>query len=176
MKCNISFMHIPKTGGISFKHSFYLEDLDFCCEGHFSLEELKKCRNANNHTYITFIRDPFDLAISNYFYKVRYEHFKVKIEDYLESYDGMYIHYLKTFDDLNFVGMVEKYNRSVWIFNKMFNTNLRVLFDNVNPEKPVGHSYKIKYNKELFIKNNEKEYEIYNRGVEKFNDIYRLYC
>ena len=173
----ISFMHVPKTGGISFMHSVHDKNFPVCCFGHKSFFELETCDNARDHEYVTFFRDPYDLAVSKYFYETKYENLKSSLNDYLDSYDPIYAKYvdIDNVSDIKFVGTLENYNRSIHIFNKMFGTSLVAHFDNVKDNKQPGAGYKTSYSRKTFIDNNKEDYEIYYRGVKKYEELNKFY-
>lgn len=69
------FLHIPKTGGRSIENIFLSKKIlhdeslyPIISNPHHSLSEYTEMVNINNYFKFTFIRNPFDRILSEYFY------------------------------------------------------------------------------------------------------------
>lgn len=209
----LAFIHIPKTAGTSvlniFKswfeekliHNYVIEksnthpnidlqnDNNICFAGHFN-------RNRNRgieqlypdiDQYVTFLRDPFEAHLSNYFYVKKLEkegkafwngkihpivEQKLSLSDYLEKYKySCYLHFLpKDISKSNFIeilnkkyifiGLAEDINKSIEILAKKLNKQF-IPPPSLNISKREEIENIDKY-KKIFIKNNCLEYLIYN--------------
>lgn len=191
----IAFIHVPKTGGLSLRESLLKNNIDFYYDNHKYMEQVFKINN--NFEFVSFFRDPLEVAISGYHFMKRHEiiHDKnlypidyllsqrikngMKLEDYIEEYPSNIIYkrfigkeYLKHF---KFIGDTSQYSKSIKLFNRMFDLNLEEFYVNENPQKSINEKYNIKIDTNRFVNNNSIDYEIYNLGIEKFDSLCSKY-
>lgn len=201
---NISFLHIPKTGGKSFRNSLKTKKIKYCScsRGHDPVSFLMNCENEPNHFYATFIRDPYDLILSGYnfihetieFYQDLKE--RVNMRDSEDIFDQIAIEviesgvskdefissfpanslYTKFFDkkdisSFDFVGVMYQYSRSIKLFNKITKTPIPERRMNVLNKAGAGQNHESNFSREDFKNKHYLDYEIYERGIERFNEL-----
>lgn len=189
-----AFVHVPKTGGTLIKMSIkkYLCIDKTLNEEHTPIDLYKK--HDHDHLYMTMIRDPYDRACSEYFYikrqvngnsnwnqelknELKYIN-NVSINEFLENFknttkNGIYSYYYNStsIEDFNFVGLVESFDKSLLLMKNMFNFNIEKNFIHFNAGNHFMKPYSFKYSKEIFKKNNQNDYEIYNKGKQYFHNL-----
>ena len=151
---NIIFIHIPKTGGGSIEKSLGIfgEDNNGSLNPnlnilygkknnkllqHLTISEIKGIKNKEYKTYkkITFVRNPFDKLLSEYFWRIQ-RYGKNKINTYIKNFykdekiiSSMDIHYMEQYKflinnnnlDVDSIGKFEDFEID---FKKLFNKKL----------------------------------------------------
>ncbi len=196
-----AFVHVPKTGGAGIKRSI---DKFLCRDDnneHLPVSYFDQ--HNHNHIFFTIIRDPYDRTCSEYFFikrqlqgnvidvspwpeetkkqfsKILTHSIDYFLENFIQqNYNGsIYSHYFdsKNIQDFDFVGDINNMDKSIFIFNKMFEINIKKIQGNINPKHKVGQPYNFKYSRNDFIKKYKKDYEIYEVGKEKFKRLEKKY-
>ncbi|NEQ78518.1 MAG: sulfotransferase family protein [Okeania sp. SIO2C9] len=112
--------------------------------GHFKADKYKQI--TSHAKYTVFFRDPISRVVSHYFYlkkqkdkilplrdMIRDNQLSLKEFCQLEFIKNYYQRFVTKFieiEDLSFVGLTEYYEESIRLFNRIFHTNLEVLFLN----------------------------------------------
>lgn len=189
-----AFVHVPKTGGKFMKK--YLRpplNFDLCPESNLAPHQPVSWYESHNHDHIfmTMVREPYDRAVSEYFYMKRLNEernpsqLKIKAEDitdkYLEFYSFMFGSVYSTYynskeiEDFDFVGNMHDMERSIKLANAMFDLGIVNEHINVNPYHTINQPYDGGYSRSEFKEKNAKDYEIFYRGIEKFNSLCNEY-
>ena len=138
-----------------------------------------------NADFVAFFRDPFQQTLSNYHFLLRhpeaadeypavriFHESKMTVEDYVawpqapqsDAISGLSI------DDLALAGITEQFSQGIALFNVLFHTNLTSdVRLNPNPSREEQR-YSISDDlKKLIEKHRERDIELYQRAVERFN-------
>lgn len=197
------YVRVPKTG--SHTLSFYLpKQPKYYTYGlfHYPYTVLESFVPECN--WITFGRDPFQLYCSFYFFMqhrihkqkaltnpLAYTHHNEKnielitnnasIEEFLtECPKGQFLPYFwlpMQPNDFDFVGITEDMDRSLHVFNRMFNLNVKNTVYNNNPSKKVNEKYVLRKGIESkFRKDNALEFELYALATEKFSNLWETWA
>lgn len=198
----IIFVHIPKTGGQSIESMFDFKEgkQNFFCRienelktieyTHYTLEMLKKEINVNLFFSFSFIRNPYERLVSQYFFrpkdgpffkrlnlkKFSFEDFIVGLQQYKMTYlyENFYFecHIMPQYKFLidtnlksvDFIGRYENYNKDI-----------EFLMKNLKIDSKLIHKNKTNHNDYRFYYNNETkkivEY-LYKKDLEKFSYIF----
>jgi hypothetical protein len=178
---SISFVHVPKTGG-----SWLWKNFDQENYGHKKVSEFK-----SDTQLATFIRDPYDARISEYYfcksksvpipcsnYADNYELIKngATLEEFLYGIkpNSLYTYFFDTVTpkDFTFVGVTSRMDDSVHIFEKIFHKNLIFSEGFMNESRQMGTCYKSHYSRKKFAKDNDEDYQLYKEGLQKFKRGY----
>jgi hypothetical protein len=137
-----------------------------------------------NERFIAFFRDPFQQALAHYYFLLRnpqrdhpeetiFHEAKMSLHEYLEwdafrNHQSQFLGSL-SIDDLAFVGLSERYPKSLEIFRIIFGRDLGAeQFANVNTER-AGGEYEIDNDaRELVKKYRGADIELYERAKEIF--------
>lgn len=197
------YIRVPKTG--SHLMSYYLIDnTKYYTYGlfHYPYVVLESFVPADCN-WITVARDPFQLYCSFYFFMqnrvhnlhaptnpIAYTHNNeknmelftnnVSVEEFLtECPKGQFLPYFwlpLQPNDFDFVGITEDMDKSLYVFNKMFNLDVKNNVYNNNPSKKVNEKYILaKGIEEKFRKDNALEFELYELAKEKFNNLFEIW-
>lgn len=208
----ISFIHIPKTAGTSFRRAaekyfpeksiirnygpkspetqegIRLLDLgkdqyplvrfmnsvswDFYC-GHVNFNET--CAFSQVNRVVTFVRDPVEQVISHFSHFKRWYGYQKSIEDFVQARttQNLQSKYLSSVDIrmLGLVGITEKFDESVEIFNKTFDCQFEVMHQNANDLRK-------EYDKDLkaLIREcNQDDLILYENALELHRQRYRIF-
>jgi hypothetical protein len=193
------FRSLNYNGECYIKHKlpFHIGKKNYC---HWNNFDQHICSSAyknlgkEEYYYYTQIRDPYDMACSLYFFLKREKNSsiigtnvdadyhnhklilsKASINDFLEnmSHNQTYTHYYDDLDisDFDCVGWSSNMKETEELILKIFNIKINVVTLNINPEKKMEDVYNFQFTRNDFKKLNEKEYEIYNHGIEKFQNL-----
>lgn len=189
-----AFIHVPKTGGRLMKKYLrppYCNDL--CPESNLAPHQptLWFENHTHDHIFMTMVRDPYDRAASEYFYTKKQlferdnKNPKIQAQDVTDAYlrtfsfrvGSIYSHYFNSreIEEFDFVGNMHNMKDSVELANAMFGLNIQHEQFNVNPNHEINKPYDVGYSRSEFEKENAKDYEIFYRGVEKFNSLCKQY-
>ena len=88
----------------------------------------------------TFIRDPFEQAVSHYNHCVRWHGYPESFEAFAKTRGNQHVYPLRgvPIHLMGFVGITESYDASLGLFNRLFGTNLTPLTTNVNTHKKIA--------------------------------------
>ena len=133
--------------------------------------------------YVTFLRNPVERVLSNYFYLKRNPKRKnadaeiihkhgYSLEQYIREPDTQNLQctFLSTMslEKFKFVGVVEEYSRSINTFNKIFGVKLSTEeFENVNLERKQQYDVSKNIIK-LIERYNQKDIELYENAKDMF--------
>ncbi len=156
----------------------------------FSLSGFKK---RPGYTYITFLRDPLQRAVSHYYYWKRvvapdnsrwlkFHNENWSLERFLldPHFSCMYEKFMYKFppERFDFIGITERMAESFKLLAKLHPEleGLQVKYENINTESRVAkESYSIPSNVEAeFIKLNAPDYNIYYRASENLTKLIGL--
>lgn len=136
--------------------------------------------------FVAFFRDPYQQAISNYYFLLRhpeaaqeypvvkvFHDAKMTLEEYVEwkevrSPQGDMVSGLSV-DDFTVAGLTEEFERSIALFNRVLGAHLEgEVRLNANPSREQG-SYAVPNDlKKLIDANREKDIDLYRRAKERF--------
>ena len=87
----------------------------------------------------TFVRDPYEQAVSHYNHCVRWHGYGEPFDVFVQTRGNQHVYPLKgvPIHLLGFVGITEKYDASLGLFNHIFNTELTPLTANANTQKKI---------------------------------------
>ncbi|MFT4941269.1 MAG: hypothetical protein ACI88A_004337 [Paraglaciecola sp.] len=146
--------------------------------GHFLAKKYINISNLKN--IVTFLRDPVKRVISEYRHKQRIEDYQGSILEFAEmpTNRNMMAHYLKTIpiEAVGFIGIAERYEQSLELFNK--NYGLKVKVQHLNAALEVKDKHREIYSEELqrIAEFNAIDFAIYNASLTNFDWRYRLEC
>jgi hypothetical protein len=187
---DIVFVHVPKTGGtfLNFQNLFPNQ----ASRVHEPLSSLLNWKENLNKSLFTMVRDPYDIACSEYYFMKKNISFKTRnpsylkhakliykdklsIEEYLEKKikNSIYPFYydVKTPKDFDCVGVTEEMDKTVSLIYSMFDISSGNGEKNNNIDKKINQRYETEYPRDFFQKENSKDYELYFEGKEKFIEL-----
>lgn len=145
-----------------------------------------KYRVSRKNIFIIWFRDPIQRIISRYYHYIRQNQNQkpkqthrgylknpdLTIEQFcsLNRFHNTYHKYLWCFniDRFAFVGITERYERSIEIFRRMFNIREPSILsaENVNPNKKTTEYYNVsKELSEIIYRTNLRDIEIYKKAL-----------
>lgn len=143
-------------------------------------------RRRENCTYITFLRDPLQRAVSHYHFWRRVEDSEHRVwrkmieenwslEEFLLSkeHQNFFSQFLWRFpiSNFDFVGVAEYFDQSVEMLGHIVPKlrGLTVTASNANPGKEMNDRYRVDPElAKMFARRNAKDYSLYRSVVEKF--------
>lgn len=153
-----------------------------CIHGHFLPFKYDYFKEKNNHHFVTWLREPIDRLVSNYFYRMNNyikDHNESLVDnsfhsfkDYclLEESINVYDQYLFKFPITNFsfVGIVEHFDTDLKYFAKNY---LNETIESAPKKNQTANKVSLKELKDPvfveWLKNlNAKDYKIYNQALE----------
>jgi hypothetical protein len=122
---------------------------------------------------VTFVRDPAQQVRSHYEHFSRLHGYKGSFEDFIKEnrFSNMQSKALNGVwtDAIGFIGITERYNESIALFNKYYGTDIKVLDINKNTAKVSGTYTFTESETSLIKKMNAKDYELYNFALNRFS-------
>ncbi len=219
-------VHMPKSGGASFRHLLenhfkksYLQDHDYpihdspekrhrkvkrkkvlnrisdklfnrfgnvkCIHGHFLPYKYEHLYQTDEHTFVTWFRDPFERLTSHYYYWKEY-HDKMKVQPLLKKFleeewtfedfafseevRNIYSLFLWNFpvERFDFIGITEFYDEDLTFFaeNYLGIPDVKIPKKNVNKkstDKKINDQGLIREIKEFHA----KDYQLYNYALDE---------
>ena len=140
-----------------------------CLIGHFPVT---KYAHFFNHKNIgVFFRKPVDQVVSHYEHKKRIDNYDGTLIDFIcdTRNQNLQSRYIDGFPVglLGFIGLLDRYQESIDVFNKNYDLDLEVGLKNVNKTKKVGRSYTISEEVIDIIKEKNQSDEILYAKAEK---------
>jgi len=191
-----AFVHVPKTGGLRFEPQIKLCERN---ERHFHCSVDFFLKHNHEHNFLTLVRDPYDVAASA-FYFLRGKDFFAKfnsrnpsdsfhariahaenatVEDFLYNWEqnSLYSYYYggRGPEFFNFVGSTDKLHESSLLIHKMFGIETNNGPYNRNRTKEIGEPYQTGYSRLTFMKDHEKDYQIYFEYLNRFYELCKEY-
>lgn len=176
----IGFVHVPKTGGTSLLRGIQSQRLQVC-NGHAPSWAFD-CHPE--HRFMTFVRDPYDAAVSGYYFirdnnlslgnspydQGNYDLIMHESVDYYMRHrqpNQLYAYYLPDLDDIDVVGHLSYPRASRELLHK----TLGLYF----PERAynVGKRRGVSFPRRDFRVRNIRDYWIYNQATKKFKQLCR---
>ncbi len=172
------------------------EDKDVCIHGHMEADKYKD-RFPNAHL-ITWVRNPLQRIISNYIWRQRLQNISLHNKDLVtfkkenwtlvqfalrssegyRAFDRMLCYSKgKKISDFRFVGVMEQFERSIELFNRIYNVEnppeeYESYFVNVDRAKYRDSTYNIPFDQaEIIIEANLIEFEIYEKAKMYFEAL-----
>lgn len=120
---------------------------------------------------VTFIRDPLQRIVSEYKHKQRLDNYKQSFETFYmqDNQQNKQFKFLQgvKLKDIFFMGLTEEYHKSITLFNKKTNLNIKELILN-RSEKSIHSEYEIsEKTRKILEELNDKDMELY-REAKKF--------
>jgi hypothetical protein len=140
-----------------------------------------------NADFVAFFRDPFQQTLSNYHFLLRhpeaateyravkiFHESKMTVEDFVTSTQSPQSDAIigLSVDDLAIPGITEQFSQGIALFNALFHKNLTSdVRLNPNPFQEE-QNYSISADlKRLIEKHRQRDIELYQRAVERFNQL-----
>ncbi len=122
---------------------------------------------------VTFVRDPAQQVRSHYEHFSRLHGYKGNFEDFIKEnrFCNMQSKALNGVwsDAIGFIGITERYNDSIGLFNQYYGTDIKVLDINKNAAKPSGTYTFTDDEISLIRKMNAQDFELYDYALNRFN-------
>lgn len=125
---------------------------------------------------VTFLRDPAQQVRSHYEHFSRLHGYTGSFEDFIKenrfsnmqskSLNGVWT------DAIGFIGITERYNESITLFNEYYGTDIKVLDINKNEAKSTSSYTFTEGEVELIRKMNAQDFELYDYALKRF-DLHR---
>ena len=123
----------------------------------------------------TILRDPVKQVVSHYQHFISYHNYKGAIEEFIaeERFKNFQTKYLqaKPLELFGFIGITERFNDSIELFNHIYGTDLKPLHAN-KAVKKIDISDKIV---ELIKKENSKDIALYKKALQLFDERWSAY-
>lgn len=121
---------------------------------------------------VTFMRDPVDRVVSFYHHHVRQLGYQGSLREFAaeKRFANLQSFYTRStpVSDFGFVGITERYQESIRLFNAVFNVTLPILDMN---QKPAQQHYVLDEDMNAWIlKHNREDTERYAEAVQCFDD------
>lgn len=137
--------------------------------GHFQLKHCVYLFSPQN--IVTMLRDPVDQVYSHYRHLLRAGSFSGSLRDFVQNrqFQNVQSKYLNGYSEahLAFVGITEKYDESIKLFNAVFDINMDSLFKNQDVSSYDALSSD---DIELIKVNNTLDIWLYSRGLHLFDE------
>ncbi|CAI4169539.1 conserved hypothetical protein [Alteromonas macleodii] len=122
---------------------------------------------------VSFVRDPAQQVRSHYEHFSRLHGYTGSFEDFIKEsrFANMQSKALNGVwtDAIGFIGITERYNESIALFNKYYGTDIKVLDINKNTAKPSG-TYTLTDDEFSLIREmNAKDFELYDYALNRFS-------
>ena len=127
---------------------------------------------------ITFVRHPVDRVISEFYHFKRHYSYKGELASFVQqpAFINRQLNMLQGIEPemLGFIGISERYEESLALFNKLYNVNFPNLSLNLSSDK-LSPRYQVEEDVlSIIIKNNQKEIDFYNKCCQLFDQRQRL--
>lgn len=198
----ILFVHIPKTGGQtvckilnipkgSKKHYYWKSDKNEIDYGHATIKQLSELINLDDYYKFTFIRNPYDRLVSEYFFRIKNisaknsvlklkqktsfnEFVKQVYELHKRRFNSKHYfitHYIPQYDYINIDGDIKV--DDVYRYEE-FENNVRKIINEFNlkdeiPKKNISKNKKSDYMEYYNMETKKMVNEIYETDFFRFN-------
>lgn len=151
--------------------------------GHFAARKYRGL--FRDPRLVTFVRDPFQHAVSTYEFGVRSESLpfpghrtfrerNMSIVELIETYPDHQSLYLDgvPLDEFALVGITEHYAESLALFERIFNVTIpnHAPRENVNPDRPGSYAISADVRRAVH-RHRGRDVELYRQAVERFDRI-----
>jgi len=137
--------------------------------GHFHVSKYMSLFQTLN--VITFVRNPIEQVISHYYHFKRWNGYAKDLETFIqeERFKNVQSKLLraKPLELFGFVGLTEKYEKSIKMINDYYSLNLDVKYLNVNKENKFSIDKKLL---KLIIKENSIDMQLYEKAKKIFSE------
>lgn len=145
--------------------------------GHFSVSKYRSL--FDDSQIATFVRDPVDRVISEYFHSITYHNYKGELIDFAQQ-KGQKNRQFKLLhgvdiESIGFLGVTESYNDSMNLLRKQYGIDIPIFRQNVRDEKLKSFEVSSFHNDIYEL--NHKDVELYGRCLAEFDkrkDLYSL--
>jgi len=151
--------------------SFFKKLDNFFVSGHFAADKYISIFNVKD--YVTFVRNPIKQVISHYNHYVIHKDYQENLMTFVkdERFRNVQYKMLKSLDleVYGFVGITESYKDSLYMFNMVYNCNLKFKNSNINKNKYKDYGSLTSEEIEIIKEYNKFDLSIYNKAINIFN-------
>ncbi|NJK38977.1 MAG: sulfotransferase family protein [Oscillatoriales cyanobacterium SM2_3_0] len=182
LKCVFEYGKNPKTSdlirqtlekrgiGESFSGKFLLSRILKQFYGHFPISKYLPYLGKDSKV-VTFLRDPIQRTMSTYRHFCRHYGYQGSLLNFISN-PAFSNEQFKKVDGLDlrkffFVGITEKYNESIQLFNQMTGLEIQNIRVNVNSDKDLKSKYEIEEEHiQILEKINQRDIELYRQAKD----------
>ncbi|NJO47137.1 MAG: sulfotransferase family protein [Oscillatoriales cyanobacterium RM2_1_1] len=180
LKCVFEYGKNPKTSDLirqtlekgnweSFLESFTQQNFE-AIYGHFPISKYLPYLGKDSKV-VTFLRDPIQRTMSTYRHFCRHYGYQGSLLNFISN-PAFSNEQFKKVDGLDlrkffFVGITEKYNESIQLFNQMTGLEIQNIRVNVNSDKDLKSKYEIEEEHiQILEKINQRDIELYRQAKD----------